>query len=331
MATSYTLSALQVAFAANKCMVGIFNGTGSSQVVKVYRIIALNNQINPVIGALTNIEIRKLSACSGGSTIIPVANDSNSSNLLNQTDISLVSPAIISATWGSNLNTYTLASTTPSISTMTWSTGVIQVTTSAAHGLYPEQWVTISNSTPSGYNGTYSILACPTSTTFTVLNQNVIGTYSSGATMVAGHSYKTGQCVSVTGDSNSLYNVTGVIQSIPAADQITLTQTSSAGVYGGTGTIAPTIQCGTNQSYTSSGLYRRCIWSTDEPYALTTYLGAATMDELEMFQPFSTLWAVGYADQDSEPITLRAGEGVGVINIGANTGLADFFIEFTVT
>lgn len=81
MAASFNINALDVAFAANKCMAGIFNGTGSGKVLRVYRIWMLNNQLNAVTGVLTNLELRKITAASGGTTIVPTKNDSNTTDL----------------------------------------------------------------------------------------------------------------------------------------------------------------------------------------------------------------------------------------------------------
>lgn len=81
----------------------------------------------------------------------------------------------------------------------------------------------------------------------------------------------------------------------------------------------------TNSTVTPTDYYRRVIWSTDEP------LGNATMtiDEFETFPTLCCVWSMGYAYSALEPITLREGEGVAIINSGAVVGAADFIIEFT--
>ena len=71
MANTYTIAATGVSFAANKSMIGIFNGSGSGQVIRVYRIWLLNNQTVAVTGVMTNIELRRLTAGSGGNAITP--------------------------------------------------------------------------------------------------------------------------------------------------------------------------------------------------------------------------------------------------------------------
>jgi hypothetical protein len=173
MAATYTITAQNVAFAANKSMISIFNGSGSGKVIRVYRIWALNNQLVAVTGVLTNLEIRRITASSGG------------------TDL---------------------------------------------------------------------------------------------ASLVAKH------------DSTSA--------AIPAEVLIS-----------------------TNATVTPSVLYRRVIWSTDEPAANAT----VTMDELQTLVPLACIWSLGYADSSTDPITLREGYGVTVMNTGGATGQADFIMEFTAT
>lgn len=47
----------------------IFNGSGSGKKLHCTRIIALNNQTNAVTGVLTTLEVRRITASSGGTTI----------------------------------------------------------------------------------------------------------------------------------------------------------------------------------------------------------------------------------------------------------------------
>lgn len=81
MVATYNVPALDIAFAANKCMAGVYNGSGSGKVIKVYRIWMLNNQQVAVTGVLTNVELRKITAASGGTDIVPSRNDSSSAAL----------------------------------------------------------------------------------------------------------------------------------------------------------------------------------------------------------------------------------------------------------
>lgn len=81
MASTYTIAATGVSFAANKSMIGIFNGSGSGLILRIYRIWMLNNQTVAVTGVMTNIEIRRTSAGSGGNAITPTKHDSTNSTL----------------------------------------------------------------------------------------------------------------------------------------------------------------------------------------------------------------------------------------------------------
>ena len=80
MAETYTIAALGVSFAANKSMIGLFNGSGSGKIFRIYRIWVLNNQTAAVTGVLTNLEIRRLSAGSGGNAITPTKHDSTNAS-----------------------------------------------------------------------------------------------------------------------------------------------------------------------------------------------------------------------------------------------------------
>lgn len=330
MAATYSTASLTTAFAANKCMLGIFNPAGSTQVIRVYRLFALNNQLVNVTGVLTNIEVRKLTACSGGTTLVPTRHDTNSLNLPAGVPLTSLTEPISTASWSTNVATITMTpAIVPTLSAAVWANGAVTVTTSLAHGYTVGQWVTIAGSTPAGYNGLYVITQVPSTTTFMFNLVSNPGTYTSGATLSAGHSYQIGQQISITGVTPTAFNGVYTIASIPANNQITASLLSNPGTYTSGGSISPTIIIGTNQSFTISSLYRRVIWSTDEP-SNASGTTAATFDEFETFLPFGTIWSMGYADTSTEPITLRAGEGVGIINTGGSIGAADFFAEFTV-
>jgi len=96
MTASFTVLAKDVLFAQNKCMISVWN-TDATVKLKVYRAWVLNNQINPVTGVLTNLEIRKLTAHSGGTPLTPTPHDST---------VSL--PANISAATNASVTTTTL-------------------------------------------------------------------------------------------------------------------------------------------------------------------------------------------------------------------------------
>lgn len=168
MTATYTYWAKDVAFAPNKCMTSIFNNSSSTVTVKVYRAYVLNNQYVAVTGVLTNLEIRKLTAASGGTTVTAAPHDT----------------------------------------------------------------------------------------------------------------------------SNSL---------------------------------SSNVECKTNASVTATDLFRRVLWSTDEPVANATM----TIDEFQCILPIGCVWSMGYGDSLVEPITLNTSEGFGIINTGASIGTCDIIVEFT--
>jgi hypothetical protein len=96
--------------------------------------------------------------------------------------------------------TVTLTTTTATVTDATPATpvsGYVQYTTSSAHNFSTGQYVTISGSSVSGYNGTYLIYSTPTTTTFAVANSTTGSeTWSSGQA-IAGVAPVTGTAVNV--------------------------------------------------------------------------------------------------------------------------------------
>lgn len=78
MVATYKATATGVAYAANKSMLTLFNGVGSGQILRVKRIWHLNNQTAAVTGVLTTMEVRRISASSGGTAVTPVKHDTAS-------------------------------------------------------------------------------------------------------------------------------------------------------------------------------------------------------------------------------------------------------------
>ncbi len=82
MANVYTVISVAASILLNKCLVGVFNGTGSGRVVRVYRVLALNNQTVAITtGVLHTFALRKLSTGSGGIALTPLALDTQSPSL----------------------------------------------------------------------------------------------------------------------------------------------------------------------------------------------------------------------------------------------------------
>jgi hypothetical protein len=80
MAKTYTASALGVAFASNKSLLGVLNAHATRK-VKLYRAWALNNQTSAVTGVLTSMLLRKISALSAGTAVTPVPHDSGNTSV----------------------------------------------------------------------------------------------------------------------------------------------------------------------------------------------------------------------------------------------------------
>jgi hypothetical protein len=79
--------------------------------------------------------------------------------------------------------------TTPAMSSIAPSAGpptIFTITFASAHGLQPQDTITISGATPSAYNGTWTVFTAPTATTVTVVTTSllaantIVGTYSAG-------------------------------------------------------------------------------------------------------------------------------------------------------
>jgi hypothetical protein len=80
MAATYTIAATGIAFALNKSMLAVFNGAGSGQVIRVYRVWMLNNGVAAVTGGLNTMELRRLTTGSGGTPLTPVKHDSTNAS-----------------------------------------------------------------------------------------------------------------------------------------------------------------------------------------------------------------------------------------------------------
>jgi len=87
------------------------------------------------------------------------------------------------------------------------------------------------------------------------------------------------------------------------------------------------ISCITGGTFTNTAdnMLRQWMWSGDEPT-----VSSATSDEFQCIVPLMCIWD-STGDANIEPITLNTGEGLHVIQPGANAvGISDIFIEFTV-
>jgi hypothetical protein len=91
------------------------------------------------------------------------------------------------------------------------------------------------------------------------------------------------------------------------------------------GALDANTTAGTGQTVTGSDIFRRYLWSNDEPS-----VSGSSMDEWELLVPFAEVWNAGYGDTTIEPVVCRAGEGLEIFHSGASAvGSNDFEIEFT--
>lgn len=82
---------------------------------------------------------------------------------------------------------------------------------------------------------------------------------------------------------------------------------------------------GTNQTVTGSDIFRRLVYSNDEPA-----VSGATMDEWELLVPFAQIWDASYGDSTVEPIVCNnTPQGVEIFHSGATAvGSCDVEMEF---
>lgn len=81
MANTWTAAAQSIAYAANKHMIDLFNGSGSARYIRIFRIYFFNNGTSSVTGALTTLSIIRSSSASGGTTVTPVPHATSNSAL----------------------------------------------------------------------------------------------------------------------------------------------------------------------------------------------------------------------------------------------------------
>jgi len=81
MAATWRSVSLGVAFASGKSMLDVFNATGSTRIIRVYRAYQFNNGTGAVTGVLTAMRINRITAASAGSAVTPIKHDTNSSAL----------------------------------------------------------------------------------------------------------------------------------------------------------------------------------------------------------------------------------------------------------
>lgn len=85
------------------------------------------------------------------------------------------------------------------------------------------------------------------------------------------------------------------------------------------------VVCSTGATVGESSLFRRIIWSGDEP-ATAEY----NMDTIGILPNMNLVWDAGYVGSGLEPITLNASQGITLRCQSTSTvGVMDIMVEFT--
>jgi hypothetical protein len=153
-----------------------------------------------------------------------------------------------------------------------WS-GAITFVTSVPHGLSVGSEVTVAGASPSGFNGTYTVTATPTATSFTVSSANNPGTWGSGGTVNGSTSIVLESGTSWTGTATF---VTAINHSVVVGDRVDIANTVSAGpgTYNGTQLVLTTPSSNT---FTSAMAVNPGTWTSGGSYAAhDCYIGLAT-------------------------------------------------------
>lgn len=158
---------------------------------------------------------------------------------------------IINANTGTLIRTISTGVGSPPvpISTASWSGNTVTITTSAAHGFAVGNSASVTGLTPSGYNGTFTVTAVPSSTQFqyalttdpfVTLSGRVNPRTVSAASWAAGtvtidtsanHGLTVGSSITVTGfdNANTGYNGTFLVTAVPTATRLQYAVASDPG------------------------------------------------------------------------------------------------------
>lgn len=101
MADTWRSTAQAIAFATNKDMLDVLNGSGSGRVVRVYRAYHFNNYAAAVAGILFAMTLRRTTNATSGTTVTPITHDTSNTTLAAQITsghnrtLTLASPSIL--------------------------------------------------------------------------------------------------------------------------------------------------------------------------------------------------------------------------------------------
>ena len=114
MAKTYTASAIGIAFASNKSLLGVLNAHATRK-VKLYRAWQLNNQTSGVTGVLTSCSLRKISALSGGTAVTPAQHDTGNTSV-DLTSVSCITGGTFTNTGDNPLRVWMWSGDEPAVS-----------------------------------------------------------------------------------------------------------------------------------------------------------------------------------------------------------------------
>lgn len=117
MAKTYTVSAIGIAFASNKSLLGLYNAH-ASRILKVWRVWQLNNQTTAITGVLSSCTLRRISALSGGTALTPVQHDSGNVSV-DLTSITTNTNGTFTNTADAQLRVWMWSTDEPSVSSAT--------------------------------------------------------------------------------------------------------------------------------------------------------------------------------------------------------------------
>jgi Dockerin type I domain/PQQ enzyme repeat len=140
-------------------------------------------------------------------------------------------------TSGSNPSFSSYNPTSFTVTSLTRSAGTATATISSTTGMRAGDSITISGATPAGYNGTFTITAVPSSTTFQFA---VPGTLTSPATGTitakwgANYKYVVGPFIKGTGNNTDTFNANGTVATTDNADSWGVNLTDTSSIFAGT-------------------------------------------------------------------------------------------------
>lgn len=116
MANTWQSFTAGAAYAANKHMIDVFNGSSSTRHIRIYKIFGFNNGTTGVTGVLNTLRVFLTSAASAGTTITPVTMDTGNAAL----NANTTSGTGRTITNGSQLRQLLHSPDEPAVTTLDW-------------------------------------------------------------------------------------------------------------------------------------------------------------------------------------------------------------------